>query len=121
MRSRDFRRHQTYRHMWRRLREDRNEHYDDLDCPCWRDPQAMARFKEQPQVCSGRCCGNQRRHEGLTLQEKRHMQSEDILSATIDTMLEELKIPDFAEFNRTYRYEFTRHEDKPWAVKAEPK
>jgi hypothetical protein len=26
MRSRAFRRHQAHRHMWRRLKEDRNQH-----------------------------------------------------------------------------------------------
>ena len=71
MRTRAFRRHQADRHMWRRLKEDRNEHYKDLDCPCWFDPKAMARFKEQPQVCSCRGCGNQRQYEGETLQERR--------------------------------------------------
>jgi hypothetical protein len=61
--------------MRRRLSEDRNQHYDDLICPCWTDPRAMARFKEQPQVCSCPGCGNQRRwgkgKERLTLQERR--------------------------------------------------
>lgn len=71
MRSRAERRHQTGRHMWRRLKEDRNQHYDDTNCPCWTDKRAMARFKEQPQVCSNACCGNQRKHEGRTLQERR--------------------------------------------------
>ena len=72
MRTRAFRRHQSQRHMRRRLKEDRNQHYDDLDCSCWRDPKAMARFKEQPQWCSAPCCGNQRKYEGATLQERRH-------------------------------------------------
>lgn len=71
MRSRAFRRHQTQRHMWRRLKEDRNEHYNDLTCPCWIDKKAMAQFKEQPQRCSWQCCGNQRKHEGRTMQERR--------------------------------------------------
>jgi len=35
----------------------------------------MARFREQPQICSGACCGNVRRWEkgakGLTVQEQR--------------------------------------------------
>lgn len=35
MRNRAYRRHQTQRHMWRRLKEDRNQHYEDLTCPCW--------------------------------------------------------------------------------------
>ena len=46
MRTRAFRRHETDRHMWRRLKEDRNQHYNDLSCSCWHDPKAMARFKE---------------------------------------------------------------------------
>lgn len=60
MRSKAFRRHKSHAKMWRRLKEDRNEHYNDLKCPCWTDKKAMARFKEQPQHCSGYCCGNQR-------------------------------------------------------------
>lgn len=74
MRNRAFRRHQTFRHMWRRLKEDRNEHYNDLQCPCWFDKKAMARFKEQPQLCSLECCGNQRHVWGRknpTMQERR--------------------------------------------------
>jgi phage terminase small subunit len=67
MRNRAFRRHQAERHMRRRLKEDRNQHYDDLTCPCWHDPRAMARFKEQPQRCSCWGCGNQRRYEGKTI------------------------------------------------------
>jgi hypothetical protein len=73
---RAWRRHQADRHMRRRLHEDRNQHYADLRCPCWTDLRAMARFKEQPQMCSGPCCGNQRRwgkgKEQLTPQERRH-------------------------------------------------
>lgn len=69
--NRAFRRRQTQRHQSRRLKQDRNEHYNDLTCPCWTDPKAMARFKEQPQVCSCRGCGNQRRWEGPTLQERK--------------------------------------------------
>ena len=30
MRTRAFRRHQASRHMWRRLKEDRNQHYNEL-------------------------------------------------------------------------------------------
>lgn len=71
MRTRAYRRHQTQRHMWRRLKQDRNQHYNDLTCPCWHDPQVMARFKEQPQVCSCRGCGNQRRWEGAPHRERR--------------------------------------------------
>jgi hypothetical protein len=76
MRNRAFRRHQTQRHMWRRLKEDRNQHYNDLQCPCYTDPKAMARFKEQPQICSNPCCGNQRHawgHKNLTIQERKFL------------------------------------------------
>jgi hypothetical protein len=70
------RRHQTHVHMMRRLKEDRNQHYNDLDCPCWTDPKAIARFKESPARCSCLACGNPRRHqlplkERLTRQELR--------------------------------------------------
>jgi hypothetical protein len=75
MRTRSFRRHQTESHMMRRLKEDRNQHYNDLKCACWTDPKAMARFKEQPATCSLSCCGNQRRwakgDDRLTMQERR--------------------------------------------------
>lgn len=76
MRSRAFRRHQVYRHMWRRLKEDRNQHYDNLQCSCWTNKKVMARFKEQPQFCSRQCCGNQRYSWGgkvFTMQERRFM------------------------------------------------
>ncbi len=78
-RSRAFRRHQAYRHMARRLKEDRNQHYNNLTCACWTDPKVMARFKEQPQACSRQCCGNQRAHEGPTVQERRQPQ-EDVMT-----------------------------------------
>lgn len=71
MRTRAFRRHQAHRHMWRRLKEDRNQHYDDLTCPCWSDPKTMARFKEQPKRCSCRSCANRRRYDGDSIQELR--------------------------------------------------
>lgn len=44
MRSRAFRRWQTDTHMRRRVKEDRNQHYDRLDCLCWTDAKAIARF-----------------------------------------------------------------------------
>lgn len=75
MRNRAFRRHQALRHMWRRLKEDRNQHYNDLSCACYQPGRAMARFREQPQSCSGSCCGNPRHWwkgaDRLTIQEKR--------------------------------------------------
>lgn len=67
MRTRAFRRHQVERHMQRRLKEDRNQHYRDLECPCWSDPKAMARFKEQPQhFCRCKMCSMDR-HERRTV------------------------------------------------------
>jgi hypothetical protein len=71
MRNRAFRRHQADRHMRRRLSEDRNQHYTNLDCPCWTDPRIMARFKEQPKLCSCWMCRNRRSLEGPTIQERR--------------------------------------------------
>lgn len=79
MRGRAQRRHEADRHMRRRLSEDRNQHYDNLACPCWHDPKAMARFKEQPQLCSCAGCGNPRRwwdgknKDALTMQERRFL------------------------------------------------
>lgn len=76
MSNRANRRHQADTHMRRRLKEDRNQHYRDLTCACWTDPRAMSRFKEQPKVCSGPCCGNPRRwskgEDRATIQERRH-------------------------------------------------
>lgn len=69
MRTRAFRRHQARRHMWRRLKEDRNQHYDRLDCACWTDPKAMARFKEQPKLCNCWMCAHQRLWHGPRPQE----------------------------------------------------
>ena len=81
MRTRAYRRHQAWRHMWRRLSEDRNQHYGNLSCSCWHDPKAMARFKEQPQHCSCWLCGNPRRvakaDERRTIQEHRAWAVED--------------------------------------------
>lgn len=77
MPGRALRRHQAESHMWRRLKEDRNQHYNNLTCACWTDAKAMARFREQPKRCDGRCCGNPRRwekgSEKITLQERRHI------------------------------------------------
>lgn len=72
MRTRAFRRAKAESKMWRRLKEDRNQHYRDLSCACYQPGKAMARFKEQPQVCSRPgCCGNPRPLYGPTVQECR--------------------------------------------------
>lgn len=79
MRSRAFRRHQASRHMWRRLKEDRNQHYNSLDCPCWYDPKTIARFKEQPKLQQCYCCSSPRYNrwaplvERLTMPERRFL------------------------------------------------
>ena len=50
-------------------------------CPCFWDPKAIARFREQPKHCSCYMCGNPRRHakgvEVLTLQERRAFQPDE--------------------------------------------
>lgn len=71
MRSRAFRRHQQRVHQERWLSEVRNQFHADVT-RFWENPVAKARFKEQPQVCSGHCCGNQRKIEGRSMQERRH-------------------------------------------------
>ena len=74
MRSRAYRRHKAHSKMWRRLKEDRNQHYSDLSCPCYQPGKAMARFKEQPKNCQHHMCANQRHAFGchnLTIQEQR--------------------------------------------------
>ena len=49
------------------MKEDRNEHYNDLDCPCngvgdkRTVGKVFSRFADHPKVCSGPCCGNPRR------------------------------------------------------------
>lgn len=73
--GRAFRRHQAERHMQRRLKEDRNQHYRNLDCPCWYDPKTIARFREQPKICGCWMCRNPRRVfkglERFTFQERK--------------------------------------------------
>lgn len=75
MKGRAIRRHQAQAHMMRRVKEDRNQHYNDLNCACYQPGKAMARFKEQPQRCSRQCCGNPRRWNSgaakRTIQERR--------------------------------------------------
>ena len=75
--KRALRRFQAETHMKRRLSEDRNQHYTELNCPCWTDPKTMARFKEQPKFdCHCPTCGCERyyRKHGPTIQERRAAQ-----------------------------------------------
>lgn len=75
--SKALRRWQAETHMRRRLSEDRNQHYDDLSCPCYGDRKAMARFKEQPKHCSCWVCNYRKREQaGPTLQERRAFQEQ---------------------------------------------
>jgi len=71
---RALRRHQDITHMLRRLKEDQNQHFNDLTCPCHTPhTKAQARFKSQPKLCSCYGCGNPRRYvkgkDKLTTQE----------------------------------------------------
>lgn len=94
-RSRDFRRWRRQIHMWRRVKEDRNQHNADkyyvslysipiseamntkFHCECWWDPKRIAQFAEQPKLCSCYMCGNQRKYgkgqNRLSWQERRMM------------------------------------------------
>lgn len=78
--KRGLRRWQARTHMMRRLKEDRNQHFTDLSCPCWLDPKFMARFREQPKLCSCALCGNPRRYakgaQRFTLAERRALASD---------------------------------------------
>ncbi len=79
-REKSCRRHQEYFHMWRRLKEDRNQHYDNLFCLCWTDLKAMARFKSQPKICSCSMCCNPRNRKSwnkgkVTIPEIKNLES----------------------------------------------
>lgn len=84
IRGRAFRRHQSISKMMRRLKEDRNEHYNDLSCPCWYDKKAMARFKEQPKMTSCYCCSSPRYNEWNKAKEKLTMQERKFLCEKIE-------------------------------------
>lgn len=58
----------------KRIKEDRAQHGNDHSCACFDTNgkgAVFARFADHPQICSGSCCGNQRRWRGPTLQERR--------------------------------------------------
>ncbi len=84
MRSRAFRRHQTSTHMWRRLKEDHNQHYNNLTCPCWTDKGHMARFKEQPKTQQCYCCSSPRYNLWLSLKERLTIQELKFLAVEVD-------------------------------------
>lgn len=57
----------------RRIREDRAQHGNDHSCACFETSgrgAIFARFADHPQLCSS-CCGNRRKWEGPTRQERR--------------------------------------------------
>lgn len=70
--SRALNRHYAEAKMWRRLKEHQAQESILRDfCECNFEGKRRARFKEQPQLCSCHACGNRRRYEGETLQERR--------------------------------------------------
>jgi len=84
MRGRVFRRFKQQVHLMRRLKEDRNQHYQNLKCRCWWDPRVIARFREQPQVCSCMDCANQRQHQGAPISERRRVAFMDESQAEVE-------------------------------------
>lgn len=57
----------------RRIREDRAQHGNDHSCPCFgKDGRTFSRFADTPTPCSSpTCCGNPRKVDGSTMQERR--------------------------------------------------
>lgn len=70
MRTRAYRRHKANAKMWRRLKEDRNQHYNDLDCACYTKGKGMAIFREQPKQQQCYCCSSQRYNKWAPLKER---------------------------------------------------
>jgi hypothetical protein len=81
MRTRDERRYAREVKAWRRIKEDRAQHGGNQPvfsaCPCFGDPdphvwgRTFARFADTPKACSCSGCGNRRRYEGVTHDERR--------------------------------------------------
>lgn len=69
MRGRAYRRYKAFTKQRRRVKEKLN--MLPFDFPCFYKRGYWERLKEQPQVCSGMCCGNQRKYYGPTMQERR--------------------------------------------------
>lgn len=69
MRGRAYRRYKAFTKQRRRMKEKLNmlpsNFLDFAKRGYWE------KLKEQPQVCSGMCCGNQRKYCGPTMQERR--------------------------------------------------
>jgi hypothetical protein len=61
-RTRDWRRWKRHVKMMRRLKKDWNQHFRNLDCPCWTDSKFRSIMADTPKRCSKYCCGNFRRH-----------------------------------------------------------
>lgn len=59
---RGVRRWNRFVKMTRRLKEDFNQHYNDLECPCRSKGKVQSQFADTPTPCSCYMCGNPRRH-----------------------------------------------------------
>lgn len=80
MRDKAYRIHKTNSKANRRMSEDRNQHYERLDCPCAGvgDKRTVGKIKSfmanNPQRCSSPlCCGNHRPVYGPTHSEKKQL------------------------------------------------
>ena len=77
MRTRAYRRWIRSVKAWRRINEDRAQHGQSRDCPCWDESdmqtwgRTFARFADTPRLCSCWMCANPRKFGHLTLQERR--------------------------------------------------
>jgi hypothetical protein len=63
--------------MWRRLKEDWNQHYTRLDCLCRLDPAERRRMMDTPNGHFCFYCSNRRRWEGPSIQERRQFYPQD--------------------------------------------
>lgn len=80
-RSYPERKHNRYVKGMRRIKEDRAQHGNDHRCPCFAANgrgKVFSDFADNPQMCSS-CCGNLRKWEGDTRQERRAAKVEDWL------------------------------------------
>ena len=80
MRNKAYRIHKTESKANRRMQEDRNQHYDDQQCPCAGvgSKQAVGKVKSMfantPKRCSHiGCCANRRRSDGPSISERKQL------------------------------------------------
>lgn len=74
MRSYNERKYKRFIKGMNRIKRDRAQHGNDHSCECFKTKgqgKEFSRFADNPQLCSGYCCGNQRKVSGPTNQEKR--------------------------------------------------